>query len=213
MNNNNLIEIESKDFLYVRQEIQRLADSLVDDETSNEEERERNKSEMEQASINVQYFIPFFFVLTLFFYFFIFQWLNGVWSNFPGNIVLTDNPNFNFNEPIHVREPLDESLEFQVNESKQQYHKLSEELFNTREELTGVVASFTTESLQGQSKEASELTIVDTAPPKNETAKVDRDNTKQVETVYNEAVEILSNLEKTVPEQVSKFEAILELAK
>ncbi|KAI8079206.1 hypothetical protein BDF21DRAFT_419663 [Thamnidium elegans] len=188
MNNNNLIEIESKDFLYVRQEIQRLADSLVDDETSNEEERERNKSEME-------------------------QWLNGVWSNFPGNIVLTDNPNFNFNEPIHVREPLDESLEFQVNESKQQYHKLSEELFNTREELTGVVASFTTESLQGQSKEASELTIVDTAPPKNETAKVDRDNTKQVETVYNEAVEILSNLEKTVPEQVSKFEAILELAK
>lgn len=50
MNNNNLIEIESKDFLYVRQEIQRLADSLVDEQTSNEEDRERSKNEMEQAS-------------------------------------------------------------------------------------------------------------------------------------------------------------------
>lgn len=79
--------------------------------------------------------------------------------------------------------------------------------------MTGVVASFTSESLQGQSKEANELTIIDTAPPINETAKVDRDNTKQVETVYDEAVEILSKLEKNVPEQIAKFESILELAK
>lgn len=49
----NLIEIESKDFLYVRQEIQRLADSLVNEQTSSEEEREQSKTEMEQASINV----------------------------------------------------------------------------------------------------------------------------------------------------------------
>lgn len=171
---------------------------------------------------------------------FLFQWLNGVWSNFPGNILLTDDPNFNFNgqkenkrlvilllsshfplppffipylEPIHVREPLDESLEFQVDEYKQQLRKLKEELFNTRKELTEEVTSFTKESLQDQSKEASKLTIMDTAPPKNEATKVDRDNTKQVETVYNEAVEILSHLEKTVPEQITKFKSILDLAK
>lgn len=60
----NLIEIESKDFLYVRREIERIADSLVDEQTSNEEEREKSKTEMEQASINVT--TPFWGVLFFF---------------------------------------------------------------------------------------------------------------------------------------------------
>lgn len=49
-NNNNKIELESKDFFHVQEELKRLADVFVDVETSDETEREESKKELEQVN-------------------------------------------------------------------------------------------------------------------------------------------------------------------
>ncbi|KAI9348401.1 hypothetical protein BD770DRAFT_475133 [Pilaira anomala] len=186
-NNDNKIELESKDFFHVQEELKRLADVFVDVETSNETEREESKKELE-------------------------QWLNKVWSKFPGNVLLTDNPNYNFNEPVYIREPLDEALQYEVNHSKERLQNAKKNLEKTRTDMIHLVSNLEQEALRLHSREVNELEIIPSrSEPKKEIAQLDKENTKEVERVYDESVAILAHLDKSVPEQTKKMKSIIEI--
>jgi hypothetical protein len=111
-------------------------------------------------------------------------------------------------EPLTAEEPLDESLAYQVDQAKKELENATEAIVETRAKVTKVMTELVATIVDAESKEALLATIVDSSRTENHPEKIDKDNIKIVESDYDEAIEMLARLDKSVPSNISKLECI-----
>ncbi|KAG2200571.1 hypothetical protein INT47_012357 [Mucor saturninus] len=177
------LELETNDFLFLRLELKRLTEAMVDEEAINPLQRKEGKLEME-------------------------SWLNKVFSDFTECIQLVDNPNFNMNDLLTIEEPINEDLENKVLETKTELEALTKEIVERRERmthlLTDVIASMVEDETREALYKAQSLETLHEHEPSN----MDKDVMKLIANDYDQAMDLLAQLDKTVAPNVSKFDSI-----
>lgn len=142
--------------------------------------------------------------------------------------MLTDNPNFNFSgtydkqhlnntnsyftlEPLTIEEPVDESLQYEVKKGEHELQNLTEQLIESRKEMTHTIKSLTIESVKAESEVLQQLNVHEDLVVKRNNTRIELDDLQDIEPTYNDAIQLLSNLETQVPKLATDYEQFLLL--
>lgn len=182
------VQLETSDLVQLRKDFRELVNAMVDGNTQHEDDRKASKKELD-------------------------AWLNRLWSNFANNVKLTDNPDFNFSEPIAIEPPVDEILQYEIKTGEQDLQTLTETLLKVRRETTQTLEGFAPELVKVESEPVHKLKLTEEAPLRNNKSLVvssmDIQVTKEVEPVYEDTMALLSTLETKVPMVATDIEQFL----
>ncbi|CAO3647590.1 unnamed protein product [Mucor hiemalis] len=185
---NDRVELETSDLLQLRKDFRDLVNSMVDSNTHHEDDRKASKKELD-------------------------GWLNRLWSDFANNVKLTDNPDFNFSEPITIEPPIDETLQYEIKKGEHDLQTLTEQLLQVRKETAHTFKSIATEFVKEESEPVNKLKLMEETPLRHKNlATVDLQVTKEVEPVYGDTMALLSELETKVPIVATDIEQFLPTA-
>lgn len=182
------VQLETSDLVQLRKDFRELVNAMVDGNTQHEDDRKASKKELD-------------------------AWLNRLWSNFANNVKLTDNPDFNFSEPIAIEPPVDEILQYEIKTGEQDLQTLTETLLKVRRETTQTLEGFAPELVKVESEPVHKLKLTEETPLRNNKSLVvssmDIQVTKEVEPVYEDTMALLSTLETKVPVVATDIEQFL----
>lgn len=113
-----------------------------------------------------------------------------------------------YTEPMTAKEPLDESLAYQTEEARKELEHATQAFVKTCSQATKVMTELVETMVDAESKEALQATIVPSSQYEDRAEKMDKEDVKIVESDYDEAMHMLSQLDKSVASNLSKFKNI-----